>query len=226
MSQPIRVEGWAYTPGARVNLRLRFRSQSTYARVKAEFHNPFGRSHQARGSYAHKGAIRGCSHGGRPYGQRSRERCPGHLRVQIRGGAHRREEMGAHLRRPRLQHPRGPKTIPCPKGGRVPRTRTSVEGGKPNPPVRWPLTNSRASLVIDPRAWKGFSQKFGGQIAKAFSLHSMLEWLAVERVRICLREAGWKGDKKHEFEPVRASRGILRCPQGGQTPSRRDVRWS
>jgi hypothetical protein len=42
MSQPIRVEGWAYTPSARVNLRLRFRSQSTYARVKAEFHNPSG----------------------------------------------------------------------------------------------------------------------------------------------------------------------------------------
>jgi hypothetical protein len=46
MSQPIRVEGWAYTPGAQVRLRLRFRSQSSsqssYARVKAEFHNPFG----------------------------------------------------------------------------------------------------------------------------------------------------------------------------------------
>ena len=42
MSQPIRVEGWAYTPGARVSLRLRFRSQNAYARVKAEFHNPSG----------------------------------------------------------------------------------------------------------------------------------------------------------------------------------------
>jgi hypothetical protein len=42
MSQPIRVEGWAYTPGARVNLRLRFRSQTHYERVKAEFHNPSG----------------------------------------------------------------------------------------------------------------------------------------------------------------------------------------
>src|SRR4029450_6334949 len=41
-SQPIRVEGWAYTPGARGSLRLRLRSQSTYARVKAEFHNPSG----------------------------------------------------------------------------------------------------------------------------------------------------------------------------------------
>src|SRR5215211_177556 len=89
-----------------------------------------------------------------------------------------------------------------------------------------PRTCPDHALVINPRAWKGFSQKFGGQIAKAFSLHSMLEWLAVERVRICLREAGWKGDKKHEFEPVRASRGILRCPQRGQPPARRDVRWS
>ena len=42
MSQPIRVEGWAYTPGARVSLRLRFRAQNRYARVKAEFHNPSG----------------------------------------------------------------------------------------------------------------------------------------------------------------------------------------
>jgi hypothetical protein len=40
MSQPIRVEGWAYTPGAQVRLRLRFRSDKSYARVKAEFHNP------------------------------------------------------------------------------------------------------------------------------------------------------------------------------------------
>ena len=40
MSQPIRVEGWAYTPGAQVSQRLRFRSQSSHARVKAEFHNP------------------------------------------------------------------------------------------------------------------------------------------------------------------------------------------
>jgi hypothetical protein len=42
MSQPMRVEGWAYMPGSRVNLRLQFRSQSTYARVKAQFHNPSG----------------------------------------------------------------------------------------------------------------------------------------------------------------------------------------
>jgi hypothetical protein len=42
MSQPIRVEGWAYTPGAQVSLRLRFRSQKSYNRVRAEFHNPSG----------------------------------------------------------------------------------------------------------------------------------------------------------------------------------------
>ena len=42
MWQPIRVEGWAYTPSARVSLRLRFRSQNRYARVRAEFHNPSG----------------------------------------------------------------------------------------------------------------------------------------------------------------------------------------
>src|ERR671913_217084 len=69
--------------------------------------------------------------------------------------------MGAHLRRPRFQHPRGPKTLPRPKRGRVPRTRASVEGGKPNPPERWPLTNSRVSPIINPRAWKVDSPKFG-----------------------------------------------------------------
>ena len=42
MSQPIRVEGWAYRPGARVNLRLRFRSQKHYERVKADFYGPSG----------------------------------------------------------------------------------------------------------------------------------------------------------------------------------------
>ena len=42
MSQPIRVEGWAYRPGARVNLRLKFRSQKHYERVKADFYSPSG----------------------------------------------------------------------------------------------------------------------------------------------------------------------------------------
>src|SRR5215208_6426453 len=80
--------------------------------------------------------------------------------MQIRGGACRREEVGAHLRRSRLQHPRGPAPLPRPKWGRVPRTRASLEGGKPNPPARWPLTDSRASLVIHPSAWKWNSANF------------------------------------------------------------------
>ncbi len=42
MSQPIRVEGWASRPGARVNLRLKFRSQKHYERVKADFYSPSG----------------------------------------------------------------------------------------------------------------------------------------------------------------------------------------
>jgi hypothetical protein len=135
---------------------------------------PLLRSHQARRSYAHKGGIRGRSHRGRPYGQRTRERCPEHLRVQIRGGAHRREEMGAHLRRPRLQHPRGPKTLPTPKRGRVPRTRASLEDGKANSPVRWPLTNSRASLVIHPRVvtrgrGRGFTRSSGTNCQSVFA---------------------------------------------------------
>src|SRR5215203_2803563 len=50
--------------------------------------------------------------------------------------------------------------------------------------------------------------------------------ITMERIRTRLREAGWKGDRKYEFEPVRASRRILRRPQRGQPPARRDVRWS
>src|SRR5215216_1805244 len=76
-----------------------------------------------------------------------------------------------------------------------------------------------------PEGVEGVFSGVRGQIAKAFSLHSMLEWLAVERARTCLREAGWKGDNKDEFEPVRAARRILRCSQRGQPPARRDVRW-
>jgi hypothetical protein len=61
MSQPIRVEGWAYTPGARVYLRLRFRSQSAYARVKAEFHNPSGGVINL-GGVTHPGEESGAAH--------------------------------------------------------------------------------------------------------------------------------------------------------------------
>ena len=94
MSQPIRVEEWAYPRGARVSLRLRFRSHNSYARLKAKFHNPSGGGHQARGSFASKGGIRGGSHRGRPYGQLTRKRGPWHLRMHIRGGAYWRQEVG------------------------------------------------------------------------------------------------------------------------------------
>src|SRR5215210_2742092 len=40
-----------------------------------------------------------------------------------------------------------------------------------------------------------------------------------------LGEVGRKGGRKDEVEPVRASRRFLRCPQRGQPPARRDVRW-
>ena len=88
MSQPIRVEGWAYVPGARVNLRLQFRSQSTYARVKAEFHNPSGGVIKLEG-VTHTREESGATHievvltGNVP-----ENACPGHLRVQIRGGTY------------------------------------------------------------------------------------------------------------------------------------------
>ena len=62
MSQPIRVEGWAYTPGARVNLRLRFRSQKPYARVKAEFHNPSGGGLIRLEGTSHPGEESGAAH--------------------------------------------------------------------------------------------------------------------------------------------------------------------
>jgi hypothetical protein len=176
MSQPIRVEGWAYTPGARVSLRLRFRSQSAYARVKAEFHNPSGGVIKL-GGVTHKRGIRDGSHRDRPYGQRSRKRRPRHLRVQIRGGAHRREEMGAHLRRPRLQHPRGPTTLPRPKRGRVPRARASLEGGQVEKGPRClsryrirhqqrrvVLTEERGQAPIDVVSWRPSQRGNTGRI--------------------------------------------------------------
>ena len=42
MSQPIRVEEWAYPRGGRVRLGLRFRSHNSYTRLKAKFHDPSG----------------------------------------------------------------------------------------------------------------------------------------------------------------------------------------
>jgi hypothetical protein len=151
MSQPIRVEGWAYTPGARVNLRLQFRSQSTYARVKAHFHNPSG------------GVIKleGVTH-------TREESGAAHTEVVLTGNVPQNAALGTYECRsvegltgerkwapifedPGVQHPRGPTPLPRPKWGRVPRARASLEGGKPNPPARWPLTNSRASLVLRPR---------------------------------------------------------------------------
>jgi hypothetical protein len=61
MSQPIRAEGWAYTPGARVSLRLRFRSHNRYARVRAEFHNPSGQVTKLEGT-SHPREESGAAH--------------------------------------------------------------------------------------------------------------------------------------------------------------------
>src|SRR5919112_3601694 len=61
-----------------------------------------------------------------------------------------------------------------------------------------------------------------------YEVRTWLRWVAS-----CLRwkgmirlKAGREGDRKDEFEPVWASQRILRCPQRGQPPARRDVRWS
>ena len=131
MSQPIRVEEWAYPRGARVSLRLRYRSHSSYTRLKAEFHNPSGGVIKVEG-VSYPGEESGASHTEVVLtGNIPESAAPRHLRMHIRGGAYRRQEVGAHFRRPRLQHPRGRTTLPRPKRGRVPRTRASVEGGKP-----------------------------------------------------------------------------------------------
>ena len=89
MSQPIRVEGWAYTPGARVSLRLRFRSHNSYARVKAEFHNPSAGQVISLEGVSHPREESGAAHTevvltGRVPGKR----CPRHLRMHIRAGAY------------------------------------------------------------------------------------------------------------------------------------------
>jgi hypothetical protein len=146
MSQPIRVEGWAYTPSARVNLRLRFRSQSTYARVKSEFHNPSGGVINL-GGVTHPREESGAAHtevvptGNVPESQRATypKTLPWALTnadpwrgSPARGGGH-------PSLKTRLQHPRGPKTLPRPKRGRVPRARAGLEGGKPKPLIRLSL---------------------------------------------------------------------------------------
>jgi hypothetical protein len=56
-----KIEGWAYTPGARVSLRLRFRSQNRYTRVKAEFHNPSGQVSKLEGT-SHPREESGAAH--------------------------------------------------------------------------------------------------------------------------------------------------------------------
>ena len=61
MSQPIRVEGWAYRPGARVNLRLKFRSQKHYERVKADFYSPSRQVIKLEG-VSHPGEEAGAAH--------------------------------------------------------------------------------------------------------------------------------------------------------------------
>jgi hypothetical protein len=61
MSQPIRVEEWAYPRGGRVSLRLRFRSHNRYARLKAEFHNPSGGVIKLEG-VSHPGEEAGAAH--------------------------------------------------------------------------------------------------------------------------------------------------------------------
>jgi hypothetical protein len=125
---------------------------------------PFRRGHQARGGFAPKGGVGGGSHRGRPYGPRARKRHPGHLRLHIRGGAYRRQEMGPDLRRPSVQHPRGPTTLPRPKRGRVSGSRANVEGGKLNPPAPWPLDQlsclpSYSPNHVDRLSEKGFEQR-------------------------------------------------------------------
>ncbi len=61
MSQPIRVEEWAYPRGGRVSLRLRFRSHNRCARLKAEFHNPSGGVIKLEG-VSHPGEGSGAAH--------------------------------------------------------------------------------------------------------------------------------------------------------------------
>ena len=163
-----------------MSLRLRFRSQSTYARVKAEFHNPSGGVIKL-GGVTHPSEKSGTAHtevvltGNGPenaalgtYECRSVEGLSGERRWA--------PIFEDHAFKIRVVH----RPFHAQRGG-VPRARAGLEGGKPNPPERWPSTNFRASLVIHSRPWKGHYKEFGGQIANVFSLHLMLEWLAVER---------------------------------------------
>src|SRR5215218_9857648 len=156
---------------------------------------PFRRSHQARGSFAPKGGIRGGSHRGRPYGPRTRKRRPGHLRVHIRRRAYRREEMGAHLRRPRLQHPSGATTLPRPKRRRVSGTRASVEGGKPNPPARWSLPKLPCFPSYSPKCLEDVFSEDGMRRPTPPTRTTL--WSATTNIPALFLEAQMKGGSAH-----------------------------
>jgi hypothetical protein len=86
MSRPIRVVEWAYPRGARVNLRLRFRSQNRYDKVAAEFYNSSGQVIRVEGT-SHPGEQSGVAHTDVVLtGRSTRKRRPRHLPVQIRAG--------------------------------------------------------------------------------------------------------------------------------------------
>ena len=119
MSQPIRVEGWAYTPGARVSLRLQFRSQSTYARVKAEFHNPSGGVINL-GGVTHTREESGAAHTEVVRTGRVPERAAlGTYECRSVQGLTGDRNCAPIFDRTRLQHPRSRTRLPRAKWGRV-----------------------------------------------------------------------------------------------------------
>src|SRR5215212_2461373 len=130
MSQPIRVEGGAYTPSARVSLRLRFRFQNRYARVKAEFHNPSSQVIKLEGVSPPR-----------------EESGAAHTEVVLTGRVPERAALGTYecksvqgltgdrswapiFDRTRLQHPRGRTPLPRAKRGRVSGTFNQRRGRK------------------------------------------------------------------------------------------------
>ena len=132
MSQPIRVEGWAYTLGARVSLRLRFRSHNRYARRAGEgrFYNPSSQVIKLEGVSPPR-----------------EESGAAHTEVVLTGRVPERAALGTYecksvqgltgdrswapiFDRTRLQHPRGRTPLPRAKRGRVSGTFNQRRGRK------------------------------------------------------------------------------------------------
>jgi hypothetical protein len=132
-----------------VRLRLRFRSQSSYPRVKAEFHNPFGWVIKLEG-VSHPREESGAAHTEVVLTSRVPE-CAAlgtYDRTLVEGlTSDRKWATSSKTQRSTSAWSNDPST---PKEGKSFWDSSLHGGGKLNLPAPWPLTTPCASLVIHP----------------------------------------------------------------------------